>query len=39
MNYGLVIVAYSIVMVAIFHQVLEENQLDMIIRKKVPDVL
>lgn len=39
LKYGLVIVAYTIAMGAIFHQLLEENQLDMVIKKKVPDVL
>lgn len=39
LKFGLVLVAYTIVMGAIFHQLLEENQLDVIIRKKVPDVL
>lgn len=39
LKYGLVIVAYSIVVCTIFRQLLEENQLDVIIRKKVPDVL
>ena len=38
LRYGLVIVAYSIIMGAIFYQLLEENKLDMIIRKKTPDV-
>lgn len=39
LKFGLVIVAYSIVMGAIFNQILEENQLDMVIRKRIPDVL
>lgn len=39
LKYGLVIVAYTIAVGAIFHQLLEENQLDMVIRKKIPDVL
>lgn len=39
LKYGLVIVAYTIAVGAIFHQLLEENQLDMVIKKKVPDVL
>lgn len=38
-KYGLVLIAYTIAVGAIFYQLLEENQLDLVIRRKVPIVV
>lgn len=39
LKFGLVILTYTIAMGVVFYQLLEENQLDMVIRRKVPHVL
>lgn len=38
LKYSLVLIVYTLVVGAVFHQLLEENQLDVSIRKKVPVV-
>lgn len=38
LKYSLVILAYSVIVGAICHRALDENELDVIVRKRIPDV-